>query len=227
MKAVHDESPEELRVILPDVDTENPQLFDRSSDPFAKSVEKIKEYGGLSATTKRRITRQIQKSVGLGIVGDDKPLAEGKGGARSKARIDKYATGYGAFDVVEPPYNLDYLAKLYEISPAHKAAVDAKVTNIAGLGYHFIESELLKEQLSDINSDEELKEARKSMIRAKKSLTRWIDSLNNDDTFIEGGRYDFEVNGLLFTSCWIEPIERDESGRYKYRSGSYYVIKNS
>jgi hypothetical protein len=48
-----------------------------------------------------------------------------------------------------------------------------------------------------------------------------------DDYFIECGRYDFEVSGLLFTNCWIEPVERDENDRYKYRSGSYYVIKNS
>jgi PBSX family phage portal protein len=185
MRAVHDESPEETRVVLPDVDLDNSQLFDRSSDPFAKSVEKIKTYGGLSATTKRRINRQIQKSVGLGIVGEDKALAEGKGGARSKARIDKYATGYGAFDVVEPPYNLDYLAKLYEISPAHKAAVDAKVTNIAGLGYHFIESEILKDRMSELQTDDELAEARRSTMRAKKSLNRWLDSLNDSDTFIE------------------------------------------
>lgn len=185
MRAVHDDTPEETRVVLPDVDLDNSQLFDRSSDPFAKSIEKVKTYGGLSATTKRRLNRQIQKGVGLGVVGDDKPLAEGKGGARSKARIDKYATGYGAFDVVEPPYNLDYLAKLYEISPAHKAAVDAKVTNIVGLGYQFLESEVLKERISDIETDEELSQARKSMTRAKKSLNRWLDSLNDSDTFIE------------------------------------------
>ena len=184
-RAVHDDTPEETRIVLPDAEIDNGELFDKSSDPFSKSLEKIKTYGGLSATTKRRLTRQIQKTAGLGIVGEDKPLAEGKGGARSKARIDKYATGYGAFDVVEPPYNLDYLAKLYEISPAHKAAVDAKVTNIVGLGYQFAESEILKERMSNIESEDDLNEARKSMSRAKKSLNRWLDSLNDDDTFIE------------------------------------------
>lgn len=185
MRAVHDESPEETRIVLPDNELENSELYDTSSDPFSKSIEKIKTYDGINATTKRRMTRHIQKGVGVGVVGMDRPIAEGRGGAKSKARIDKYATGYGAFDVVEPPYNLDYLAKLYEISPAHKSAVDAKVTNIVGLGFHFVETEILKEKISNIRSDEELAEARTSTMRAKKSLNRWMDSLNDRDTFLE------------------------------------------
>jgi PBSX family phage portal protein len=39
--------------------------------------------------------------------------------------------------VVEPPFDLDALAALYETNAAHKACVDAKVTNIVGLGFRF------------------------------------------------------------------------------------------
>ncbi len=45
---------------------------------------------------------------------------------------------YAAGEVIEPPYNLEALASLYETNPAHKACVDAKVTNIVGLGYRFV-----------------------------------------------------------------------------------------
>lgn len=38
---------------------------------------------------------------------------------------------------VEPPFDLEALAALYETNAAHKACVDAKVTNIVGLGYRF------------------------------------------------------------------------------------------
>jgi len=48
---------------------------------------------------------------------------------------DAYATG----QVVEPPYDLEALAGLYEGNSTHKACVDAKTTNIVGLGYRFVE----------------------------------------------------------------------------------------
>ena len=186
MRAVHDESPDnDYEVVLPDVRTSSSELFDKSNDPFAKSIEVVKTYSGLSATTKRRINRQIQKYAGVGIVGQDRPLASGLNDAKSKARIDKYATGYGAFDVVEPNYNLDYLARLYEISPAHKAAVDAKVTNIVGLGYQFVESMVTKDQISAIDDEESLARARRKISRGKQALNSWLDSLNDSETFIE------------------------------------------
>jgi PBSX family phage portal protein len=186
MRVVHDETPDDqFEVVLPDVRVDSPELFDRSSDPFAKSIEVVRTYSGLSATTKRRLNRQIQKYAGVGIVGTDKPLATGRNDAKSKSRVDKYSTGYGAFDVVEPNYNLDYLARLYEISPAHKAAVDAKVTNIVGLGFQFVESMITKEKIGSIEDEEDLKKARKKIARGKQTLAAWLDSLNNSETFLE------------------------------------------
>jgi PBSX family phage portal protein len=200
MRAVHDDSQDEVSVVLPDVEVTKSELTKWDTDPFAKSLEKVKDYSGLSATTKKRISRNITKSAG--IVGSDKPLAEGRSGAQSKALIDKYASGYGAFDVVEPDYNLDYLAKLYEISPAHRAAVDAKVTNIVGLGYHFTESLSTKEKLSEVDDESELHRIRLRINRSKKNLLNWLDSLNDEETFIETLRkfmIDYETigNGYL------------------------------
>jgi PBSX family phage portal protein len=45
---------------------------------------------------------------------------------------------YASGEVVEPPYDLEALASLYEVNAAHKACVDAKTTNIVGLGYRFV-----------------------------------------------------------------------------------------
>lgn len=200
MRAIHDDSPDEVSVVLPDVQVVKSDLDKWDTDPFSKSLERVKEYSGINATTKRRITRNLQKYAG--IVGKEKPLAEGRGDSRSKSLIDKYASGYGAFDVVEPPYNLDYLAKLYEISPAHRAAVDAKITNIVGLGYHFTESLSTKEKITEIDSESELHRVRLRINRSKRNLDNWLDSLNSDETFIETLRkflIDYETigNGYL------------------------------
>jgi PBSX family phage portal protein len=47
---------------------------------------------------------------------------------------DMYANGLA----LEPPYDLDALAALYETNATNKACVDAKVSNIVGLGYRFV-----------------------------------------------------------------------------------------
>jgi PBSX family phage portal protein len=63
------------------------------------------------------------------------------GGSAGKSQQLQEATWRQAYDsrqVVEPPYDLDALAALYETQAAHKACVDAKVTNIVGLGYRFV-----------------------------------------------------------------------------------------
>jgi PBSX family phage portal protein len=182
MPAIHDDTPEndEINIVVPSAQDNTVEY----PDPFNKSIEKIKEYRGLSATTKRRLSRQIQKSI-TGMAGEDKPLATGKGSSKSKGRIDKFATGYGAFDVVEPPYNLDYLAKIYEISAAHKAAVDAKVTNTVGLGFEFLESQSTYEKLSTLESEEQLDRARRRVTKARIAVERWLDDTNTEEPFIE------------------------------------------
>jgi PBSX family phage portal protein len=50
------------------------------------------------------------------------------------AWVDAYDSG----EAIAPPYDLYALAQLYETNAAHKACVDAKVTNTVGLGYRFV-----------------------------------------------------------------------------------------
>ena len=89
---------------------------------------KIKK--NLNANFKRNVSRKLQKAyTGL----DD---------AKSKKLDPLDLTGYSLFQIVQPPYNVMYLAQLYDISPYHHAAVDAKVANTVGLGYIFEENQI-------------------------------------------------------------------------------------
>lgn len=142
-------------------------------DKFSKSGDTIRGLSGLSSNTKRQVSRKINKFH----AGKDKTT-------KSKAVHAEQITGYALFDVVSPPYNLDYLAKLYEISAAHKAAVDAKVSNIVGLGYEWIESHHTVEKLQGLEG-EQLARARRKVERGKNGMTHWLEDCNAEDTFDE------------------------------------------
>lgn len=49
-----------------------------------------------------------------------------------------WSEAYAVGEVVEPPYDLEALASLYETNSTHKACVDAKTINVVGLGYRFV-----------------------------------------------------------------------------------------
>lgn len=138
------------------------------SDPFSAPARQM---GGLDATTKRSITRMQKRH-------------EGKDGVGSKKVEDDVITGYNAFEVVAPPYNLDYLAKLYEISTPHKAAVDAKMSNIVSLGYDFIPSSRTKAKM-DSADKAKTERLQKKLTAAKQELLDLLDELNEEDSFIE------------------------------------------
>lgn len=160
------------------------------SDVFKQSAEVLNKYNGLSSAFKRKNTRQIQKFHR----GD---------GAGSKKIEDPDVTGYVMFEAVEPPYNMDYLAKLYEVSAPHHAAVDAKVSNSVGLGYDFLETDATKEKIEEID-DEDLRSLtflRRKISRAKASLRAKIDSLNEDESFTEVMKKidtDYEATGNAY-----------------------------
>ena len=90
---------------------------------------------------------------------------------------------YGLFDVVIPPYNLDELAYFYENSFANHAAISAKVSNIVGLGYGFEITDSTLARLEEAPNEESLLRAQRKIQRAKASLTEWLESLNDEDTF--------------------------------------------
>lgn len=143
-------------------------------DKFLEPAKVIKSYAGLSAVTKRRISNQLKK------------VSTGVGDATSKKTEIEDMSGYDAFEVIQPPYNLDYLAALYEVSPPHYAAVKAKTSNIVGLGFDLIESPKMKRRLEELSEDQAgLDKLRRKMARGKDLILDRIDKMNSDDTFIE------------------------------------------
>jgi len=150
-------------------------VIDTDDDPFLKSAEDIKAMRGVSPALKRKTSREIQKSL------------RGTDGAKTKQIEDEYVnlTGYTLFDVVTPPYNLDYLARLNEISSPHYAAIKAKVANIVSLGFDFVESPKAKRTLDEAEGEEKTAKIRRKMAKAKEEMLDWLDSCNEEDEFTE------------------------------------------
>lgn len=169
------------------------------NDPFTKSA---RGWEGLDANKKRALTRELRKRH------------EGADGTSSKKIEDDVITGYNAFEVVAPPYNLDYLAKLYEISTPHKAAVDAKMSNIVSLGYDFIPSTRTKAKMDELDNEKSAKFQRK-LNKAKYELIDLLDDLNQEDTFIETLQKvwkDYETTG----NGYFEIGRSETTGRIAY-----------
>jgi PBSX family phage portal protein len=84
-----------------------------------------------------------------------------------------------------PPHNLDYLAKLNEVSPIHYSAIKAKVSNIVGLGYDFVESPATRELIDKTEGEEETVKLRRKLAKGKQQLLDWLDNCNQEDDFVE------------------------------------------
>ena len=143
-------------------------------DPFAMGLEDIKKLNGLGSTFRRKVNRDFSKAfVGTSGIGTQQNL------------MQQAISGYALFDLVEPTYNLDYLSKIYEISTYNYAAINAKVSNIVGLGYVFAETAKAKDAMDEINDNKQLDRARSKINRIKTNLDRWLDDCNEEESFTE------------------------------------------
>jgi PBSX family phage portal protein len=168
------------------------KLKKTNKDPFAVHGEELKKINGLTPNFKRKVSR-MSKSWG-----------EGQDGTGTKQLIPEMEmiSAYGLFDVIIPPYNLDEFASFYESSFANHAAIDAKVSNIVGLGYHFDLSMKTMERLEQAESEDQLQRAHRKLERQKGELIEWLESTNDDETFthvLEKVWTDYEAvgNGYL------------------------------
>ena len=166
-----DDFSKEVQVQLGTSMTTSESDFD---DPFMSKAEDLLKLDNLNPNFKRNATRRLQKAyTGL----DD---------AKSKKLDPLDLTGYSLFQIVQPPYNVMYLAQLYDISPFHHAAVNAKCANVVGLGYKFEETQKLLEKIEDALDDEKkLDKLRRNIARGKATLREKLESLNSDDSFEE------------------------------------------
>ena len=144
------------------------------TDPFNIEGDDLKKVNGLSPAFRRKMGREFQKRFS-GI--------EGTGTQQNL--LQQAVTGYAMFDLVQPVYNLEYLSKIYEISPYNYAAINAKVANIVGLGYSFAESKKAMEALDGIEDEVALTRARRKLNKIRQQLEIWLEEVNEEETFIE------------------------------------------
>ena len=181
---------DEIEVSLP---RKVPSEAHEHPDIFMSSKETVMtKIGGLTPAFKKKVKRK----------------------AETKAIEDKTITGYNVFEVKQPPYNLNYLSRLYEINPYNYAAINAKVVATVGQGYDFVESPTLKEKMESISSDTALDKARKRFLREKRMMNEWVDTLHPYDEFMETlAKFflDYEVTG----NGYLE-IGREITGKIGY-----------
>jgi len=199
---IDDEDEGNVRVYSP----EDFQLFEKQEktfdDPFNVTWDDIKKTEGLNPNFRRKVDR-MQKAF------------TGKGDAKSKKLDPLDLTGYSLFQIVQPPYNMLYLAQLYDVSPYHHSAVNAKSANVVGLGYKFEETwETTKKVEDAMDNPKKLDKLRSKIEDAKVQLREYLESLNSDDSFIENMKkvyIDLESTG----NAYLE-IGRTTTGKIGY-----------
>lgn len=149
------------------------------SDPFMKM-----ELKGLPSNLKRKVTR-LQKAA----------AAADQTGKSKSVSPEQLATAYDVFQVITPPYNLDFLAKLYEMNASHNAAVTMKAVNIVGLGYHWIPTEQVKFELGVLQRGSQKAVVAKmdEFALEKIKLSAQLADLNDEMEFNE-----------LMTAIWVD-----------------------
>jgi PBSX family phage portal protein len=152
----------------------NSPSVQKTNDPFKIEGEDLVKMSGLSPAFRRKMNRDLQKR----FVGVD-------GSGTQQNLLAQAITGYAMFDLIEPPYNLEYLSQIYEISPYNYAAINAKVANIVGLGFDFIETRRTVEAMDGIESDAQLERARRKLNRLRQDLHTWLEDCNEEETFKE------------------------------------------
>lgn len=139
----------------------------RKNDPFFTVHTE-----GLVKSEKQRISRLRKQAP--------------KNDATSKAKDPEQLSSYDVYKLVPPPYDLDSLAKLYEMNAAHNAAVTQKAINICGLGWELVEN---PKTMLKIEQAQEKKEKNKALNQELKKerikVMEIISALNEEEEFGE------------------------------------------
>ena len=171
-------------------------------DPFNQTWDDIRKMEGLSESFRRKASR-MEKSF------------TGQGDAKSKKLDPLDLTGYSLFQIVQPPYNMLYLAQLYDVSPYHHSAVNAKAANVVGLGYNFENTFATTMKVEEsMDNPKRLDKLRSKIEQAKVELRDYLEGLNSDDSFIENMKkvyIDLESTG----NAYLE-VGRTSTGKIGY-----------
>ena len=157
---------EDTVVMLTEIDMDfiQPQVESVSTDPFRKIA--------LSDQTKK--TQRLAKKL------------EGVDGAASKYSDPLNIDGYGLFNVVVPPYDLDSLSLLYDECGFLHATVDARVMNTVGLGFDWDPTTKAERRVSRAATNEVKAERVRQLHQTEMDkLEALFESFNEEETFTE------------------------------------------
>lgn len=157
---------------------------------------------------------EVSKLAGLGTTFRRRAARKAKNKADTKQLEPDMIDGYTYLDCVVPPEDLDNLAKLYSISPAHHSAVDAKVASIFGLGWQLVESKKFKRTKENTRTDSGQKRSDKVLNDAIDQVEDFLDNCNDREIFEEVLKnigIDYESTG----NAYME-IGRDITGKIGY-----------
>jgi len=111
---------------------------------------------------------------------------EGEDGTKSKYLDPEVVNGYSLWDIVNPPYDLDNLAKLYDQSAIHSAAIKSRVMNTVGLGYEFSETLKARRKVEKAHGNPaKLEKVRRDLQDLKEEMDDLFEGLNIEETLIE------------------------------------------
>lgn len=136
------------------------------SRTFSPTISVSEEVDGFKDPIKKHLTKQSKKTKNK-YYKIRKQWGVGADGAKSKYEDPELVNGYGMFDVVEPPYNLDTLASLFDENAIHNACIMARAMNTVGLGYNW-------------------EDTAKSKRRQEKAQYRYDNSSGSDEASING-----------------------------------------
>lgn len=137
-----------------------------SSDPF------------LNVNTKKLAGRKLRRrsnTLSKAFVGQD----------NTKAKYEEdILNGYTLFEVMEPPYNVESLAVLYDEHAIYRACIDARVMNTVGLGNKWEQTLKAKRKSEKVAGRQAQKDRwRVQLQREAEDLSEIMDSFNEEDTF--------------------------------------------
>ena len=175
-----------------------------NKDPFAEKLDKeaLAKITSFTPDARRKLNRKLSKAY------------DGIDGAKSYAMELGFYTAYSAFGVIQPIYNLDYLAQIYELSPSNFAAINAKVANIVGLGYDLEPTQKVVDKLSNASSEKKRITIQAQVDLAEQQLVEVLENLNFENSFLEVLRkvwIDYEATG----NGYIE-VGRTSTGKIGY-----------
>jgi PBSX family phage portal protein len=108
-------------------------------------------------------------------------------GTESKFVDPEMVNGYGMFDLVQPPYNLEVLASLFEENSIHHASVLARTMNTVALGYQWVDTTKTKKRIEKASNKEgdSLSRIRDELQKEEDKLDELFENFNIDEDFIE------------------------------------------